>query len=127
MKQQVTLKDVAGEKEYVLHYHAYMFPQILQVKLFYINTIQLYPTLLDIIEPVQEVDNGSLSRPGSPYECYALSRLELKGDILQHIIIIIISEPYITELYVSPYPIHMYRAGRGSDGRLYVNQEKYPL
>ena len=75
--RQITVTDViknrSGEQPGILKYHTEHGPQIFPVHIADIHTIDENPSAVYIIEPKQQIDQRSLSRPRRAYDGHHLA------------------------------------------------------
>ena len=79
----------------VLKHHGNIFSQIIPFNLGNGDLIQCDRSLVNIVKAVDQICNGGLSCAGRTYKSNFLSRLRVKGNVLQNSFIRMITEGHM--------------------------------
>src|ERR1041385_7555800 len=91
----------AAEQKHFLKHDREVLPQLAQVPVAQVNTVEQYAAALDIVEPHQQIRNRRLARTSVTNQRDRLSRLDRKRHVLQHPVFAYVSEPNILKLDAS--------------------------
>ena len=101
--------DGAGEKVRILEHDPQGAPQVVLLNLLHVYAVVDHLPSLDVVEAVDQVGDGGLSRAGGTHEGDLLSRLGVEADILQDHPAVVVAEGY---------PLKPHVASQGNQGSL---------
>src|SRR5690606_21118266 len=90
-----------AEKENILQHHGNAPAQLRELVVTDVGTIDPHTSALEFIRPAEHVDDRTFTRPRGAHQCDEFPGLRLETDLLQHEVIVLISEPQITEFNVT--------------------------
>ena len=111
MQQQIGT-DCTGKQEYILKHLPEMPAQAAELDMPDVDAVQCNDTLLDIVIPAKQTQNGSLSRSGIPHKSHGLAWLHMEAYILKHPVILLIGEPDVFKFDLSTHGGQVYGIGR---------------
>ena len=95
------LTDCSGEQEIILRHNAHLAAETFDADSLNIVPVNTDNSTLYIVEPADEIDNGCFTGTRRSYQCYCLTGLDMKADIIQDFSCIIIGEAYVGEVYTA--------------------------
>ena len=75
--------------------------QIIFFDLCNVDSIVADLTFLNIVETIDQVGDRCLSCTGRTYKCKFLSRFCIQTDVMENCLVLIVSESYIFETYIT--------------------------
>ena len=93
-----------GEKEYVLQHHPDAFSQVFEPDSLLSDIVDPDLPFLDMVQPVQQADDGGLAAACMTHDGHGLTRLHGEGNILQYITVIHICKIDIVKFDLPLYP-----------------------